>query len=77
MKQDEELLERELKLKENQLPPFIRLISIIISSKDRKLGLGAEGKVKLNKINELEVLGPVDSPLLKIKKILDLIINKI
>ncbi len=67
----EELLERELKLrKKNQLPPFIRLISIIISSKDRKLSLqGArEIKVKLNKINELEVLGPVDSPLLKIKK---------
>ena len=67
----EELLENELILrKKNKLPPFKRLIAIIISSKDRGLSLqGArEIKVKLNQINDLEVLGPVDSPLLKIKK---------
>ena len=54
----------------NKLPPFIRLISIIVSSKERNLSLrGAkEIKIKLKQINELEVLGPVDSPLLKIKK---------
>ena len=54
----------------NRLPPFIRLIAIIISSKNRSLSLqGArEIKNKLNQINDLEVLGPVDSPLLKIKK---------
>ena len=54
----------------NKLPPFIRLIAIIITSKDRNLSIqGArEIKVKLNKIKELEVLGPVDAPLLKIKK---------
>ena len=54
----------------NKLPPFIRLIAIIISSKDRSLSLqGArEIKLRLNQINDLEVLGPVDSPLLKIKK---------
>ena len=48
----------------------MRLIAIIISSKDRSLSLqGArEIKNKLKKINSLEVLGPVDSPLLKIKK---------
>jgi len=67
----EELLQSELLLREkNKLPPFKRLIAIIISSKDRSISLqGArEIKVKLNQINDLEVLGPVDSPLLKIKK---------
>ena len=67
----EDLLNNELILREkNNLPPFIRLIAIIISSKDRSLSLqGArEIKLKLNQINNLEVLGPVDSPLLKIKK---------
>ena len=56
--------------KKNRLPPFIRLIAIIISSKDRGLSLqGArEIKTKLNQIKNLEVLGPVDSPLFKIKK---------
>ena len=34
----------------------------------KRKGFFKEIKVKLNKINELEVLGPVDSPLLKIKK---------
>ncbi len=66
----EELLKNELVLREkNKLPPFKRLIAIIISSKDRSFSLqGArEIKVKLNQINNLEVLGPVDSPLLKIK----------
>ena len=53
----------------NNLPPFRRLIAIIISSKDRSFSLqGArEIKVKLNQINNLEVMGPVDSPLFKIK----------
>ncbi len=67
----EKLLRNELLLREkNKLPPFIRLIAIIISSKNRSLSLqGArEIKIKLNKIANLEVLGPVDSPLLKIKK---------
>ena len=69
----EELLKNELSLREkNKLPPFFRLIAIIVSSKERSLSLqGArEIKIKLNQINDLEVLGPVDSPLLKIKKIL-------
>ena len=67
----EKLLLNELSLrKQNRLPPFIRLIAIIISSKDRGLSLqGArEIKVKLSEIKNLEVLGPVDSPLFKIKK---------
>ena len=51
------------------MPPFIRLIALIVSSKNRSLSLqGArEIKLKLKEIDNLEVLGPVDSPLLKIK----------
>ena len=67
----EELLKQELSIrKKNKLPPFIRLVAIIISSKDRSLSLNGarEIKIKLKKINGLEVLGPVDSPLFKIKK---------
>ena len=67
----DKLLQNELFLREkNKLPPFIRLIAIIISSKNRNLSLqGArEIKTKLSQIKDLEVLGPVDSPLLKIKK---------
>ncbi len=69
--ESEKLLSNELLLrKKNRLPPFIRLIAIIISAKTRDLSLqGArEIKTKLDKIQDLEVLGPVDSPLLKIKK---------
>ena len=67
----EELLENELLLREkNKLPPFVRLIAVIISSKNRSSSLqGAkEIKTKLNKIPGIEILGPVDSPLLKVKK---------
>ena len=67
----EQLLKNELILRQkNKLPPFKRLIAIIISSKDRGLSLqGArEIKIKLKQINDLEIFGPVDSPLLKIKK---------
>ena len=69
--QSEKLLKNELLLREkNELPPFVRLIAIIISSKDRSSSLqGArEIKIKLKQIENLEVLGPVDSPLLKVKK---------
>jgi primosomal protein N' (replication factor Y) len=67
----EELLKAELILrKKNNLPPFIRLIAIIISSNQHDLSIkGArEIKIQLQKISNIEVLGPVDSPLLKIKK---------
>ncbi len=67
----DELLKHELEIrKKNQLPPFVRLISIIVSSENHSLSVrGArEIKLKLNKIDELDILGPVDSPLLKIKK---------
>ena len=55
--------------KKNHLPPFVRLIAIIISSNKHDLSIkGAmEIKVQLKKINNIEVLGPVDSPFLKIK----------
>ena len=67
----EKLLRNELSIREkNKLPPFIRLVAIIISSKDPRLSLqGAiEIKNKLSNMKDLEVLGPVDSPLFKIKK---------
>jgi len=67
----EELLKIELiTRKKNRLPPFVRLIAIIISSNQHDLSIkGArEIKTQLKKIDNIEVLGPVDSPLLKIKK---------
>jgi primosomal protein N' (replication factor Y) (superfamily II helicase) len=67
----EQLLKSELfTRKKNNLPPFVRLIAIIISSNKHDLSIkGAkEIKMQLKKINNIEVLGPVDSPLLKIKK---------
>ena len=67
----EELLKKELKLREkNLLPPFSRLIAIIISANSHALSLDGAREIKkhLKKISEIEVLGPVDSPLLKIKK---------
>ena len=67
----EELLKNELiTRKKNNLPPFVRLIAIIISSNQHDLSIkGAkEIKIQLKKINNIEVMGPVDSPLLKIKK---------
>ena len=55
------------------MPPYSRLIALIVSSKKQDLSLqGAKAiKVKLNTIKEIEVLGPVESPLLKIKKIIE------
>ena len=67
----EELLKRELiTRKKNNLPPFVRLIAIIISSNHYDLSIkGAkEIKAQLKKISNIEVLGPIDSPLLRIKK---------
>jgi primosomal protein N' (replication factor Y) (superfamily II helicase) len=67
----EELLKNELILrKKNHLPPFARLIAIIISSNQYDLSIKGAREIKsqLKKIDNIEVLGPVDSPLLKIKK---------
>ncbi|MAH74566.1 MAG: primosomal protein N' [Candidatus Pelagibacter sp. TMED197] len=67
----EKLLQNELIIrKKNKLPPFSRLIAIIVSSNSYSLSIqGAkEIKLQLKKINNLEVMGPIDSPILKIKK---------
>jgi len=67
----EHFLENELILrKNNRLPPFYRLIAVIISSNAKNLSFrGAqEIKMKLNLIKDLEVMGPVDSPILRMKK---------
>jgi len=64
-------LQKELLLrKEKKLPPFYRLISLIISGKNEpfimKFAIGI--KSKLPKINEVNVLGPVLAPITKLKK---------
>ena len=67
----EQLLNNELLLREkNLLPPFSRLIAIIITAESHGLSLSGAGEIKkhLKKIEDIEVMGPVDSPLLKIKK---------
>jgi primosomal protein N' (replication factor Y) (superfamily II helicase) len=67
----EELLKNELLTREkNNLPPFVRLIAVIISSSRYDLSVKGAQEIKkqLQKINNIKVMGPVDSPLLKIKK---------
>ena len=67
----EKFLESELILrKKNNLPPFSRLIAVIVSSTVKELSYrGArEIKNKLSVLNELEVMGPVESPISKVKK---------
>ena len=67
----EELLKHELSIrKKNHLPPFMRLIAVIVSSNQHDLSIKGAMQIKtqLKKIDNIEVLGPVDSPLLKIKK---------
>ena len=67
----EKFLDNELILrKKNRLPPFSRLIAVIISSTKKELSYrGAqEIKNKLSALSKLEVMGPVESPILKIKK---------
>ena len=56
--------------KENNLPPFSRLISLIISSESKENSFrGAiEIKIKIEKIKGIQVLGPIDSPIFKKKK---------
>ena len=67
----DEILKKELILrKENSLPPFSRLIAIIVSANNQALSIEGAREVKrrLVKIDGLEIKGPVDSPLFKIKK---------
>ena len=66
----EKFLINELVLrKENNLPPFKRLIAIIISATSRENSFRAAQEVKkrLNINKNLEILGPVDSPIFKRK----------
>jgi len=61
-------LKKELLLrKEKKLPPFYRLISLIISGKNEPLIMkfAISVKSKLPKINEVNVLGPVLAPITK------------
>ena len=67
----EKFLNNELIVRKNKnLPPFSRLISLIISSNSSQDSFKAaqEIKRKLTIIRQIEVLGPVDSPIFKIKK---------
>ena len=65
------MLKQELSIRKNKLPPFIRLVAIIISSKDRSLSLNGarEIKDKIEKINGLEVLDRSTHYYLKLKKV--------
>ena len=64
-------LQKELLLrKEKKLPPFYRLISLIISGKNEFLIMkfAISIKSKLPQIKEVNVLGPVLAPIAKLKK---------
>ena len=67
----EKFLSNELILrKKNKLPPFSRLISLIVSAESKTLSLrgAVEIKKKLVKIDNLEILGPVDSPIFRVNR---------
>jgi len=64
-------LQKELLLrKEKKLPPFYRLISLIISGKSEALIMkfAISIKSKLPKIDEINILGPVPAPITKLKQ---------
>ncbi len=56
--------------KENNLPPYYRFISLIISSnsKENSYRGALEIKKKIEQIKNTQILGPVDSPIFKKKK---------
>ena len=64
-------LHKELLLrKEKKLPPFYRLISLIISGNNELLIMkfATNIKLKLPKINQVNILGPVLAPITKLRK---------
>ena len=64
-------LQKELSLrKHKKLPPFYRLISLIISGKNETLIMKSATNIKskLPKMNEVSILGPVSAPITKLKK---------
>jgi len=66
-----EFLKKELLLrKEKKLPPFYRLISLIVSGKNEQtiMKFAINIKSKIPKIKDVNVLGPVTAPINKIKK---------
>jgi primosomal protein N' (replication factor Y) len=66
----EKFLEEELHLrKEKNLPPFNRLIAIIVSSKYEKDSFLEAQKIKNNllQLKNIHVMGPVSSPIFKVK----------
>ena len=68
--EQEKFLDEEIYLrKEKNLPPFVRLIAFIISSKNEKDGFLEAQKIKksLLMLKNIEVLGPVTAPIFKIK----------
>ena len=67
----EKFLSNELIIRKNKnLPPFSRLVALIISASSSQDSYRAaqEIKKKLCVLEELDVLGPVDSPIFRIKK---------
>ncbi len=56
--------------KEKKLPPFCRLIALIISSKNQNENYKYALKIKndISKLKNLEVLGPVNAPVYKIRE---------
>ena len=64
-------LKKELFLrKEKKLPPFFRLISLIITGKDERLifKFATMIKSKHPKLNNVNILGPVLAPITKLRK---------
>ena len=67
----EKFLNNELKIRKNKnLPPFTRLIALIISASTSQDSFRAaqEIKKKLSVLTELNILGPVESPIFRVKK---------
>ncbi len=67
----EKFLHNELIIRKNKnLPPFSRLIALVISASSSQDSFRAaqEIKKKLSSLVELDILGPVDSPIFRVKK---------
>ena len=67
----EKFLNNELSIRKNKnLPPFSRLVAIIISANfsNDSFRAALEIKKKLDNLDNVDVLGPVDSPIFKVKK---------
>ena len=56
--------------KEKMLPPFFKLISLTISGKNKNIvnKHAIDLKYKIPKMKDVDILGPVDTPIFKLKK---------